>query len=393
MTTEARPHTDAIIRITPLELATGWVFGHQASRVTPLRSGDAANATATLGDVINRIRGDQSCFVAFSGGRDSSAVLAVATHAARRVGAPDPVPVTNRFPGDAGAEESTWQEAVVRHLELREWIRRDARQDSDLLGDSAATQLERFGVFWPPTAVVNAALYAEARGGVMLTGEGGDELFDPRRVTALYRLFALPHPSRSRLRGALGALIPPRVKRGRKRSELIDDLVWLQPDAKVTAANAMLEDSPEPLHFFRAVRKALSERAGVIGLHNVGVIADTVGTKLAHPMRDPAFLAALGPVMGRWGFVDRNTFMQQLFGDLLPSSMFERRTKATFNSAFFGEACKQFTSSWDGSGVDVEIVDVERLQSEWNAPEPHGMTFMLLQQAWLANTGLRRGTS
>jgi asparagine synthase (glutamine-hydrolysing) len=41
------------------------------------------------------------CLVAFSGGRESSWVLAVATEAARSHGYADPIPVTLRFPDAA----------------------------------------------------------------------------------------------------------------------------------------------------------------------------------------------------------------------------------------------------------------------------------------------------
>ena len=42
------------------------------------------------------------CLVSFSGGRDSSAVLATATAVARREGLPLPVPITHRFPSATG---------------------------------------------------------------------------------------------------------------------------------------------------------------------------------------------------------------------------------------------------------------------------------------------------
>ena len=53
------------------------------------------------------------CLVSFSGGRDSSLVLAAAAKAARRDGLALPVPVTNRFACGPHSHESDWQELVV----------------------------------------------------------------------------------------------------------------------------------------------------------------------------------------------------------------------------------------------------------------------------------------
>lgn len=66
------------------------------------------------------------CVVTFSGGRDSSLVLAVAANVARREGLPQPVPATINFKGIKTAEESSWQELVIRHLGLDEWVHRDS---------------------------------------------------------------------------------------------------------------------------------------------------------------------------------------------------------------------------------------------------------------------------
>ena len=63
------------------------------------------------------------CLVSFSGGRDSAAVLAVATALARREGLPAPIPATNVFPAADDSDETAWQELIVRHLGLSEWVR------------------------------------------------------------------------------------------------------------------------------------------------------------------------------------------------------------------------------------------------------------------------------
>src|SRR5579884_3063930 len=59
---------------------------------------------AALESVLVAALSRPPCAVSFSGGRDSSAVLALATDAARRHGLELPVPVTMRFPSVTAAE-------------------------------------------------------------------------------------------------------------------------------------------------------------------------------------------------------------------------------------------------------------------------------------------------
>ena len=108
-----------VTALDPVELATGLVFGGTpralASDVT-LRP-DAALAAA----VTPAVRTGR-CFVSFSGGRDSSAVLATAAAVARRESLPLPVPVTLRASEVPSSDEAEWQESVIRHLRLSDWI-------------------------------------------------------------------------------------------------------------------------------------------------------------------------------------------------------------------------------------------------------------------------------
>ena len=71
---------------------------------------------------------------------------------ARRLGLNPPVPLTFRFPGIAEAEEDAWQESMVRHLGLDNWMRHEIDDELDLLGPYARRVLLRHGTFWPPNA-------------------------------------------------------------------------------------------------------------------------------------------------------------------------------------------------------------------------------------------------
>ena len=79
--------------------------------------------------------------VSFSGGCDSSLVLAAAVDSARRHGLPAPVPLTVRVRGDVASDEREWQELVVRHLGLSEWIRLEVSEELDCVGDLAQSVL------------------------------------------------------------------------------------------------------------------------------------------------------------------------------------------------------------------------------------------------------------
>ena len=78
--------------------------------------------------------------VSFSGGRDSSLILALACHVARREGFEDPVAITMRHPSE-GSQETPWEELAISHLGVRDWQRVDAGDTGDLLGPDATTAL------------------------------------------------------------------------------------------------------------------------------------------------------------------------------------------------------------------------------------------------------------
>ncbi|NUT56362.1 MAG: hypothetical protein HOQ03_10310 [Thermoleophilia bacterium] len=148
--------------LTPLELASGLVLGgDEPDRSAPV---DPDPRSAIEHAVLEPLRRGP-CLVSFSGGRDSSAVLAVAAAVARREGLPLPVPATLRFPNAAASAETEWQEQVVAHLGLEEWVRLERTDELDCVGPVATECLERHGVLWPSNAHVHAPLFARARGG------------------------------------------------------------------------------------------------------------------------------------------------------------------------------------------------------------------------------------
>jgi hypothetical protein len=96
--------------LTELESATGIVI--EPDRAAPPLPPAPPGVTAreALAESIRAGLRRPPCLVSFSGGRDSSAVLAVAAEVARKEGLPAPVAVTYRYPDEmTGAGETRWQ--------------------------------------------------------------------------------------------------------------------------------------------------------------------------------------------------------------------------------------------------------------------------------------------
>ena len=379
---------DDALRPTPLELSAGRMFGpHPGARGIAHVDDRGREPLAALEDAVLPALERSPCLVAFSGGRDSSSVLAAATLAARREGLPAPVPVTLRVRDAPRAEESDWQELVIRHLGLREWQRYEVGEEMDRVGPLSLSVLRRHGVLYPPNTFLQLPLIEAARGGCLLTGLGGDELFAGWRWRNHAEALA-----RRRRPTALDALriayasSPGALRRWREtRRYRLVGLVWLRPDAALAASRMVaVARAEQPRSWagwvdWTARRRSLSAAQWSLSL--LALDADTV---LVHPLLDPTFLAALARAGGRVGFGDRTAGMRAVFGDLLPDEVLCRPTKAEYGEVFWGSGAREFATGWSGPGVDPELVDPGALRREWLKPRPHEDSAMLLHAAWLA---------
>jgi asparagine synthase (glutamine-hydrolysing) len=326
------------------------------------------------------------CWVAFSGGRDSSAILAVATKVAREHGLEDPIPLTLRFALHPRTRETDWQELTVRHLGLKQWEVHEITSELEAVGPIAAPALRRHGLYWPPNAHTLARLFQAASGGVLITGNGGDEVFSPLAVKrpSLGQLIRA-RPRRKVLKYVTFGLLPRRLRtQFWVRKSL--PLPWLRPTPlrEVRRLYAAKFHNRGP-SWRDALRGLIESRYLELTLQTFDALADDADVRLVQPFYDPRFLGAVADVAPTSGFVDRATAMRVLFGDLLPRRSVERPTKASFTEVFYGPSCRAFADSWDGTGLDTALVDPDALRREWAKPRPDFRAMTPLQAAWLAS--------
>ena len=368
--------------LTPLEIAAGSPLPDRmrgrpaATTLTPAAALDAA--------VLAAVR-RTPCVVSFSGGRDSSLVLSVAVAAARREGLPLPVPLTVRVRGDADAEERGWQELVVRRLGVEEWERVELDQEFDCVGPLAQDVLRRHGVLWPPNAHFHLPQLRAARGGALLTGVGGDEMFSESGWLRLHDVAAgraRPEP-RDVLRLAAAA-VPWAVRMGpaiRRAQQLEFD--WVRPRARRAVVRAFAETgAAEPVRWSRRFGWLLGLRYLRLGARSLDLLAADHDVAVHQPFLDPAFVGSLAALQRGRRFRGRTEALLTLFAHLLPREVATRSSKAGFSAALWGEESRALAAAWDGEGVDPDIVDVDALKRRWRRegrPGPH----VLLQSIWL----------
>jgi asparagine synthase (glutamine-hydrolysing) len=312
-------------------------------------------------------------------------VLAAATRVARREGLPLPIPATNRFASAPDSDESDWQELVVRRLGLDEWVRFELTDELDAVGPVAARGLRRHGLLWPFNAHFHTPLLEAAEGGSLLSGIGGDELFGVTRWDRAARVLTAQVRPRGRDLPRVALLAAPRpVRRAVLRRRVPAELPWLTPEGRTEFASLWAaHEAAEPARLAPRVGRLQRGRVFRVGLRSLELLARDAGARIAHPLASPGFGSAVAAAAPRLGYRWRGEAVQALFADLLPAELLTRSTKACFDAAFWGAHSAALAASWDGSGVDPAVVDVERLRAVWGAAEPDSHTFLLLQAAWI----------
>ena len=381
---------DSLYLMVPLEIAWGYLPGR--TEPPPRLAERSGGPREALEEVIGEALRRPPCGVAFSGGRDSSAVLAIATLVARRDGLPVPVPITRVFPDAPAAEESRWQEEVVAHLGLEEWQRVSIHDELDVIGPLAARHLVEHGVVWPPMIHADIPLVESLRGGTLLDGEGGDEVLGvaAHRIAPLTRLVRSPRPvRRHRVGAAARALAPARVRATQLRRRLSgQQLDWLTTEAREALLDALAADqASQPLSFRESVHMVPARRTQTLMARNRGILAGRHGVELSSPLLHPRVVQAIGDDGGVLGRGDRTAVLRAFVADLLPDAVLSRVGKATFGEAYMGRQTREFATRWTGDGIDPRLVRPEAVRDAWLSEERNALTAALVQSAWLAARG------
>ena len=371
--------------LTRLELITGWTAGIDARApdiegVDPMGEPVAALERALLGAVSK-----PPCYVAFSGGRDSSVLLALATRVARREGFDDPIPLTMRFRDVPEGEESAWQVDVVEHLRLDDWKVIRQVEDVDLVGAEWRHSLAENGLQWPPAAHGLLPLQRAARGGAFVHGDGGDQVFAGWSRAALSDVIARRRRFRPRdVRTLIRAYSPAPARRVIETRLAPTPAPWLIPAARrAWAVHQGRAHAAEPRTWPEFLRWTRRERATVLMLETLERQTRTAGATLFAPFWDSVFLRSLGRWGGRLGNGRRTEVMGALFGDLLPQHVLRRTTKAHFTRAFFNEPTRRFARGWHGPVPEPDVVMREPLRAAWLSDLPPNTSAVLLQASWL----------
>lgn len=363
----------AVLR--PLDVATGIVLG-APRRPEPLHATSGQSPLEALERAVLPGLLRPPCLISFSGGRDSSAVLAAAVRVARREGLPDPIPATNRFRAAPAADERRWQELVLAHLELDDRLVLTFDRELDVLGPFARRVLRRHGLLWPFNAHFHVPMLEAARDGTLLTGIGGDELFRaaatplpelrPRSVA----LYAAPRFARRRWHGRASVALHP----------------WLTEAGLRQARHALAAwEAAEPRRVRARLRHVRAARYLRVGTGSLDLLARDAGAAIAHPLLAPSVWAAVARSAPLGGYSDRTAAMRAVFEPLLPAELLARHDKACFDEVFFHQHSRAFAAAWTGAGVPAGLVDADALREHWLGEAPRAQSFSLLQGAWLAS--------
>ncbi|MGH2934754.1 MAG: asparagine synthase-related protein [Gaiellaceae bacterium] len=349
----------------------------------PLPEGPVPSPHEALRAALLPALADPPCLVAFSGGRDSAVLLAVAADVARREGLAPPVPATIRFPAHPETQEDEWQELVVVHLGLADRLVVDLEDELDLLGPLATDFLRRHGPREPATAVFPLPLLQAAIGrGCLVFGHGGDDLLSPWRGAHLADVRAQrTRPSFQTVRqSALAAAPRPLARAVLARRAPI--LPWLTSRGQRAARRAWADETAEPIRFDKHVRRAAARPALRRSERTLRIVVGEAGASVYVPFLDPLVVEALARAGGATGFGGRSSATAVLAGGTLPPAVLERRGKASFNTAYWGAATRRFAERWSGGGIDPELVDADELRAAWLADVPDQRSALLLQLAW-----------
>jgi hypothetical protein len=381
--------SEELIVLSPLESAINQPIGATSSAQPLPDVPTTLDPVTALEQAVLPALQRPPCFVMFSGGRDSSLVLATAVHVARRDGLDLPIPTTDVFPGFPETDETEWQRLVLDDLSLTEHVRRRYGQEMSFLGGFVRESIRRHGLMAPAGVHLLEPTLKDARGGSVLVGHSGDGLFNGGSFARLRAVAT--RRSRATIRSPLmlaRGLAPRPVRHAVAVRRLRGLPTWLRPEALEALKDLLAaDDATEPLRWDDYVTWLARRRWVVCSGQVMNKLAATHGVSLVDPFRNASFLAAIARRGGALGWGSRTHLFGALFSELLPKPIISRETKAVFTRPYWGGDAREFVSSWDGRGVPTGIVDVDVLRSVWTQERPDARSALLLHAAFVASLG------
>jgi asparagine synthase (glutamine-hydrolysing) len=384
----AEPPAARAPALRPEEIAYGMPIGLEHRPPLPVGDGSGSPRQA-LEEVLAGALARPPCLVSFSGGRDSSALLAVATAVARRHGLALPVPATMVFPGSPASEEGRWQTAVLDHLALPDRILIPVGDELDAVGPVASAALTRHGLLWPFNAHFHVPVFEHAAGGTVVTGFGGDELALSSSSARAERVLARRlHPGWTDVLRVGLALSPRPVRTAvhwhRARADLADRPWVTTRGRRLLSRQLAIADGQIPLGWEAVLRRIVwRSRYFTVCTGSLAALGAAVDVAVVHPFVDPQVLDALARAGGFAGLGNRTALTDRLFGDVLPAEVVRRQSKASFTDPLWTATAREFAATWSGGGIDTTLVDADALRRVWAGDQPNLLTITLLQQAWL----------
>ena len=166
-------------------------------------------------------------------------------------------------------------------------------------------------------------------------------------------------------------------------------LPWFTQEANRDLGKAWLEDSLRlPLGWGARLREWRRSRYVQTAIRGIARISMGPRVQVVHPFADPEFVSALAREGGLRGYPSRAAAMDAHFGEVLPRSVRERSTKASFDGVLWSRHSRAFASELDAddlhtalSRLQVDgIVDRTALVAHWaTTPSPRANSFLLLQ--------------
>lgn len=379
--------------LRPLEVATGLAGGLDRD-VAPLGRATELSARKALETVLREALCRPPCLISFSGGRDSSSLLAAAVAVARREGLPDPIPATLIFPSVGEADEEEWQTLVLDHLGVAEdWQRFRITDELDAVGPAAQALLRRHGLFWPCNLHLHVPIFEVAAGGSIVTGFGGDEIAQTSEILRSERMLAARSIAGIRDLRSLAFRLSPAPLRflaelPRSRGAT-SHVTWLSPRGQRAAALAYAAESASiPLGWGRILRRYVWRYRYIrVCKANFEIVGETYGVRVIHPFVEAPVLQSLAATNPFTGLGDRAALLHALVGDLLPRRLIERTTKAVFTDPLWTQTALAFAAEWSGRGLDERLVDPKKVRATWLTEPRNALSTTLLQAAWLADHG------